>query len=49
VLLFIIAAATAAVAIIGIAHRRAVRESDLGWVTERWLTEYRADQSADSK
>ncbi len=46
---FIMAAATAMVAIIGIARRRAVSESDLGWVTERWLTEYRADQAADSK
>jgi hypothetical protein len=23
--------------------------SDLGWVTERWLAEYRANQVADSK
>lgn len=35
--------------IVVIAHRRATNESDLGWVTERWLTEYRADQAADSK
>lgn len=44
-----IAAGIAVVVVVAAAHRRTVRESDLGWVTERWLTEYRADQSADSK
>jgi hypothetical protein len=37
------------VLIVALARWRAARESDLGWVTERWLAEYRADQSADSK
>jgi hypothetical protein len=46
---FIITTSLAVVVIAVLAHRRAAAESDLGWVTERWLTEFRADQSADSK
>ena len=46
---FIIAAGFVVVAILTVARRRADNDSDLGWVTERWLTEYRADQAADSK
>lgn len=45
----IIAAGIAMAVVVALAHRRAAHESDLGWVTERWLTEYRADQAADSK
>jgi hypothetical protein len=45
----IIAAGVAAVVMAAVARRRAASDSDLGWVTERWLTEYRADQAADSK
>ena len=45
----IILAVVAAGLIVIIAHRRAVLDSDLGRVTERWLTEYRADQTADSR
>ena len=42
-------AAVAAVVMGLVAHLRAATTSDLGSVTERWLTEYRADQAADSK
>ena len=45
----IIAVGGLVAAIVAVAHRRAANDSDLGWVTERWLTEYRADQAADSK
>jgi hypothetical protein len=42
----------AGIAVLGIAaaaRRRAAMSSDLGWVTERWLAEYRANQAGDSK
>lgn len=45
----IIAVGITVAAIVTITHRLAANNSDLGWVTERWLTEYRADQAADSK
>ena len=45
----IIAVGIAVVAIMAAVHRRAAVDSDLGSVTERWLTEYRAAQAADSK
>jgi hypothetical protein len=45
----ILAAGTVVVAVVAMARWHTTRESDLGWVTERWLAEYRADQSADSK
>jgi hypothetical protein len=39
-----------AVAIFGIVRRRRPGSpSDLGWVTEQWLAEHRADQSAVSR
>ena len=37
----ILAAGTAVVVVVAIARWRTTRESDLGWVTERWLAEYR--------
>jgi hypothetical protein len=45
----IIVAAVVVVLSVALMNRRAANQADLGWVTERWLTEYRADQSADSK
>jgi hypothetical protein len=42
-------AGIAVVVVALVAHLRAANRSDLGFVTERWLTEYRADQAADSK
>ena len=45
----IVAAGIVVVLIVAFMRRRAANDADLGWVTERWLTEYRADQSADSK
>jgi hypothetical protein len=42
-------AAIAAVVLVLVARLRAATTSDLGSVTERWLTEYRADQATDSK
>jgi hypothetical protein len=36
-------------AIFGVVRRRRGGPSDLGWVTEQWLVEYRADQSAASR
>lgn len=44
----IIAAGIAVVVIVAVNHRRAANEPDLGCVTERWLTEYRNAQAADS-
>ena len=38
-----------AVAILGIVGRRPGSPSDLGWVTEQWLAEHRADRSASSR
>lgn len=46
---FIVAAGFAVGIVLAIARHRAAADSDLGWVTERWLTEYRADQAADSR
>lgn len=45
----IIATGIAVVVIVAVARRRTVHESDLGWVTERWLAEYRAARGADSR
>jgi len=45
----IIAGGIAVFAIVAVARRRMATDSDLGWVTERWLAEYRADQAADAK
>ena len=45
----IIAGGIAVFAIVAVARQRMATDSDLGWVTERWLTEYRADQAADAK
>lgn len=45
----IIIAGVVVVLIVLLMHRRAANRADLGWVTERWLSEYRADQAADSK
>ena len=42
-------AGVAVVVMVFVARLRAATASDLGCVTERWLTEYRADQTADSK
>ena len=39
----------AVLAIAAAARRRAAIASDLGWVTERWLGECRANQVADCK
>lgn len=47
--MWIIIAGVAVVAMVVIGHRRAATAPSLGWVTERWLSEYRADQAADSK
>jgi hypothetical protein len=45
----VVTAAIAVLAIAAAARRRAAIASDLGWVTERWLAEYRTSQVADSK
>jgi hypothetical protein len=45
---WIIMAGIAVVVMVVVAHRRAATASDLGSVTERWLTEHRSDQAADS-
>ncbi|HEX2461408.1 MAG TPA: hypothetical protein VHJ58_14785 [Vicinamibacterales bacterium] len=46
----IIGLSVLAVAILGIVgRRRPGSPSDLGWVTEQWLAEHRADQSASSR
>jgi hypothetical protein len=39
----------AVVVMVLVTQLRAATTSDLGCVTERWLTEYRADQAADPK
>ena len=44
----IVAAVVVVVAIVVLMNRRAANRADLGSVTERWLSEYRADQAADS-
>jgi len=49
-LLIIIASAILAVlAIATVRERRAANSPNLGFVTERWLTEYRAEQPGDSR
>jgi len=45
----IIAAGIAVAVLVGVSRLRFASESELGSVTEAWLTEYRADQAADSK
>jgi hypothetical protein len=45
----VVTAGVAVLVIAAAARRRAPIASDLGWVTERWLQEYRANQGADSK
>ena len=45
----IIAVGIAVAVIMAAVHRRVALDADLGSVTERWLTEYRAAQAADSK
>jgi hypothetical protein len=45
----VVMAGIAVLAIAAAVRRRAAIASDLGWVTERWLAEYRANQVADSK
>ena len=45
----IIAAVIVAAVLFVIARLRFTDESDLGSVTEAWLTEYRADEAADPK
>jgi hypothetical protein len=46
----IIGSSALAVAIFGVVRRRRRGgPSELGWVTEQWLAEYRADQSAASR
>jgi hypothetical protein len=45
----VVMAGIAVLAIAAAARRRAAIASDLGWVTERWLAEYRATHMADSK
>ena len=47
--MWILIVGVAVVVMVLVAHLRAATSSDLGSVTERWLTEYRADQAADSK
>jgi hypothetical protein len=47
--MIMIAAAIAIVVIAAAAHRRTADESELGYVTERWLVEYRAAHGADSR
>jgi hypothetical protein len=48
-MVWIIAGTVVVVLAVALMNRRATNQADLGWVTERWLSEYRADQAADSK
>jgi hypothetical protein len=45
----VVTAEIAVLAVAAAARRRVAIASDHGWVTERWLAEYRANQVADSK
>lgn len=45
----IVAGGILVILVVAVIRRRSANDSDLGWVTERWLAEYRADQAADSK
>jgi hypothetical protein len=48
--MWIVVTAGVAVVVLAIARRRrAATAPDLGWVTERWLAVYRADQASDSR
>lgn len=48
--LIVVALVVLAMAIaVGFHKRRAEGRPDLGWVTERWLAEYRADASRPSR
>ena len=44
----IVVAGIALMVVVAFIRRRFERESDLGSVTERWLTEWRAAQAGDS-
>jgi len=48
--LIVVALSILAVSIAAVLHRRLIRAPpDLGWVSERWLAEYRADASRPSR
>ena len=48
--LIVVALSILVVSIAAVLHRRLIRAPpDLGWVSERWLAEYRADASRPSR
>jgi len=48
--LIVVALSILVVSIAAVLHRRLIRKPpDLGWVSERWLAEYRADASRPSR
>jgi uncharacterized protein HemY len=48
-MVWIIVAGVVVVLVVVLVNRRVANQTDLGWVTERWLSEYRGDRAADSK